>query len=104
MTDETTPKTASSGKKLEIQWLIPPGPEIYVNQLLAQYDGDVVHLMFAQVTAPAMIEKTEAEKEEILAKLPPLPAIPIGRFVVPVESFRRMVKVLQEHLKKISTS
>jgi len=102
MNNEAADKTVSPvGKMVDIQWVIPPGPDIYVNQLLAQYDGDVVHLMFAQVSQPPMLGKTEEERQQILEKLSTLHAIPIGRFAVPVNSLRKMVEVLQQHLEQI---
>jgi hypothetical protein len=102
MSDEATDKTVSPPERmLDVQWVIPHGPAIYVNQLLAQYDGDVVHLMFAQVGPPQVAGKTEEEIQRNLEKLSTVPAIPIGRFAVPVNSLRRMIEVLQQHLEKI---
>lgn len=86
---------------VKVQWIIPPGADVYVNQLLAQYDGNLIHLMFAQVNPPFVPGTTEAERQDQLDKISSVPAIPIGRFVVPLENFRRMVDVLQKHLEQI---
>ena len=102
MSDEPADKLVSpAGKMVDVQWVVPHGPAIYVNQLLAQYDGDVVHLMFAQVGPPQVAGKNEEERQQNLEKVSTVPAIPIGRFAVPVNSLRRMVEVLQQHLQQI---
>jgi hypothetical protein len=88
-------------KEVKVQWIVPPGADTYVNQLLAQYDGTFVHLMFAQVNPPFVPGATDAERQELLDKISSVPAIPIGRFVVPLENIRTMVDVLQKFLEQI---
>jgi hypothetical protein len=101
MTEENTEKPV--GKTFEVQWIVPPGPELFINQLLAQYDGDVVHLMVANTGPPAVVGRTEEEREKSLENITTIPALPVGRFAVPVEALRRMVQVLQKHLETIDT-
>jgi hypothetical protein len=101
MSDQPVNITPILSKVVEVQWVIPPGMDVYVNHLLAQYDGKMVRLMFAQVNPPVVMGKTETEKQEQLEKISSVQAIPFARFAVPLEDFRTMVEVLQKHLQQI---
>ena len=101
MTEEDTKKPSS--KTFEVQWIVPPGPEFFVNQLMVQYDGDVVHIMLANAGPPPVVGRTEEERDKSFESITTVPALPVGRFVVPVGSLRTMVDVLQKTLEKIDT-
>jgi hypothetical protein len=103
MADQTTSKTPVSQKMApKVNWSeMEPCLGVYANQLMAQYDGQSLHLVFAQVNPPFTVGKTEEEVKEWLASLSLLKAIPVARLVIPLNSVRDMLRVLQEQLNKI---
>ncbi|MGW8255902.1 MAG: hypothetical protein ACWGMZ_00300 [Thermoguttaceae bacterium] len=95
MTDQASKKT--SRKELDIQWVMTPGQESFVNQLLVQYDGDVFHLHFANLVLPPILGKTQDD----LDKISKLPVMATTRIAIPPDALRRMVEILQKQLSEI---
>ena len=99
MSDETADKTISPYKLVQIQWP-EPGPAVYANNLCIQYDGTSVLLTFAQVNPPLVIGREE-ETKKLHETMSSVVATPIIRLVVPLDNFRMMLGLINEHMNKI---
>jgi hypothetical protein len=103
MSNDNAKNTPFFLKGIEVQWIVPPGPELFINQMMVQFDGTLFHLMFASVNPPPFVAKTEAELKEHADQIKSLPAIPVGRFVVPLENLKEMVTVLKQQIDYIDS-
>ena len=100
--EENTPDTAAPKKKIvPIKWPAV-GAAAYANNLVAQFDGDSVRLVFTQVSSPYFTGEGP-EKQEQLDRLEHVEAIKVAELAVPLKSFRVMLEVLQEHLSQIES-
>ena len=104
MTEQTANKTPIPFKMVKVNWEeIEPGLAVYADNLIAQFDGKSIHLIFAQMSPPLILGTNEAEKQDQLKKISSVVPLPAARLVIPLENFRIMLHVLQEHLNKIDT-
>ncbi len=99
---ENTPDAAAPEERIvPIAWP-DVGVAVYTNNLLAQCDGDSIRLLFTQVSPPFFIGEGP-EKEKHLANIEHIEAIKVAELVVPLEKFRVMVKMLQDHLLQVDS-
>lgn len=89
-------------KVVRVEWPEFGTPEC-ANQLAAAFDGNSVYLMFCQVSPPIILG-TQEEQQEQLERIESVKALPVARLVVSLDAFRTMLKVLQEHMDRTSTT
>jgi hypothetical protein len=93
---------ANPQKVIPVEWPEFGMPEC-ANQLVAAFDGSSVYLMFCQV-CPPVIFGTQEEQQKQLDRIESVKALPVARLVVSLDAFRAMLKVLQEHMDRISAT
>lgn len=99
MADKTPDAAAPKQVIVPVKWPAV-GAATYANNLVAQFDGDSMRLVFTQV-APPYFTGEGPEKQQHLDSLEYVDAIKVAELAVPLERFRVMLKVLQEHLSQV---
>lgn len=89
-----------TGKILAIDWPNDDAPASYANNMVAVYDGASFCMTFCQVRSPAFVG-TEEQKQKHFDAVSSVKAIPVARIVVPEETLRKIVVVLQDQLHSI---
>jgi hypothetical protein len=77
------------------------GAAIYADNVLAQYDGKVVHLTFGQARPPMITGQTDEERESQLNEVKFVVVTPVAKLAMPAENFRAIVASLQQHIATI---
>jgi hypothetical protein len=103
MTDQVADKPSLPSLKIvDVDWgSLEPGVAAYANNLLSLFDGQSVHVIFAQANPPIIYGKDETERLAQLDKVTSLAVSPVARLVIPLENFRAMLRALQDQLIKI---
>jgi hypothetical protein len=94
--DERLPESVS----FPIAWEgVDDLPVLFVNQVLGQigHQSEVV-LTFGQVTPPAIVGDTQAEREQQIKEVTRIPIKPVARFALTREGLEQLVTVLHETL------
>jgi 2-methylisocitrate lyase-like PEP mutase family enzyme len=91
---------ADPQKVVRIEWPEFGMPEC-ANHLVASCDGISMYLMFCQISPPVIVG-TQEEKQKQLDPIESIKALPVARLVIPLDAFRAMVQMLQEHMDRIS--
>jgi len=89
-------------KIVRVEWPEFGMPEC-ANQLLAAFDGNSIYLMFCQVSPPVIVG-TQEDQQKQLDQIESIKALPVAQLAVPLDAFRAMLKVLQEHMDRISAT
>jgi len=92
MAEKTPDAPVVEARIIPIEWP-DVGVAVYANNLVAQYDGDSVRLVFTQVSPPYLTMK-KSEKKKRLDSLKHVKAIRVAELAVPLERFRVMVDML----------
>jgi hypothetical protein len=85
------------GKLVPLVWG-EPGMVAFANQVIVQYDGNLVFLTFGQANPPVILGETEEEKQRLLEKIQSIVVAPVVRLVMAPENFRSVVEAFQKHL------
>ncbi len=101
MAEKTPDASALETRIVPVKWPAV-GAATYANNLVAQFDGDSVRLVFTQVAPPYFTGKG-SEKQQHLDSLEHVEAIKVAELAIPLERFRAMVKVLQDHLSQVDS-
>ena len=75
-------------------------PVLFVNQVLGQVGQQAeVVLTFGQLTPPAILGETQAERERQIGVWPRIPIKPVARFALTREGLEQLVTVLHQTLE-----
>lgn len=75
-------------------------PVLFVNQVLGQVGQQTeVILTFGQLTPPAILGETQAEREQQIRDVTRLPIKPVARFALTREGLEQLVAVLHQTLE-----
>jgi hypothetical protein len=75
-------------------------PVLFVNQVLGQVGQQAeVVLTFGQLTPPAILGETQAERERQIGDWPRIPIKPVARFALTREGLEQLVTVLHQTLE-----
>jgi hypothetical protein len=97
MTEDTTTQPKMQTKIVPLIWG-EPGTATLANQVVLQYDGNLIFLTFGQANPPVIWGDTEGEKQQQLDKVQSIVVAPVIRLVMAPENFRAVVEACQKHL------
>lgn len=101
MTEDTIGEMKPTPRMLPIEW--PEGGIVlFANNLVATSDGASSYLTFCQVSPPTIMGDNE-DRQHQLEHLKAIKAQPVARLVVPMQSLREMVRLLQQQIKTIDS-
>jgi hypothetical protein len=98
MAEEANAQTKS--KTVPLVWH-EPGTSVFVNHVLAQFDGNSVYLVFGQANPPMIWGDTDEEKQRQLDQIQSVAILPVVRLAMAPQSFRAVAETIQKHLAMI---
>jgi len=98
MTEKPSVEEKPIGKVLPIEW---PESDVaaFANNLMVVSDGTSAYLTFCQMCPPVLLG-TPQEQQEKLDQMNNLKAHPVARIVVPIQTLRQVIEVLQLQVKR----
>jgi len=96
---KAAPKKAPAELMIPIAW--PTDLQaVYANNLLVQNDEGVLILSFFQVNPPYLTADSVEQRQEALANLGSLKAIPAAKLVIPLDRIPKIIEVIQQRWEK----
>jgi hypothetical protein len=90
------PDEMTEGRFVRINWT-DAGRSLFANHVLVQSDFASVYLTFYQINPPMILAEDESQKQELLAKLESIEALPIARIAVPKQQLSNLIDALKAH-------